>query len=141
MDEASVAPHLDRIVACGERAYAPYSNFKVGCGIVTEDGQLYLGCNVENASYGLTLCAESGAISSMLADGGKCIDAVVIVSHADKPCTPCGACRQRLWEHGTAQTKVFLYTANSTSQAHQVYNLAELLPQPFVFDGEQAQES
>ena len=117
-----------------KKAYAPYSNFKVGCGIVTEDGQLYLGCNVENASYGLTLCAESGALSSMLADGGARIAAVVIVSHADKPCTPCGACRQRLWEHGTAQTKVFLYTAKGTSQPHQVYGLAELLPKAFDLD-------
>lgn len=137
MHEARLVKHLDRIVACSERAYAPYSNFKVGCGIVTESGQLYLGCNVENASYGLTLCAESGALSSMLAHGETRIAAVVIVAHADTLCTPCGACRQRLWEHAIPSTKVFLYAVKDTSQPQRVFGLAELLPHPFVLDTKQ----
>lgn len=134
MDEAELAAHAEHVIACSHRAYAPYSHFKVGCGLVDEQGQLHLGCNVENASYGLTLCAEAGAVSSMIAKGGKRINAIILVSHADQVFTPCGACRQRLWEHATADTKLFLFIANEGVLPKQTLRLAALLPQPFGLD-------
>lgn len=82
------------------RAYAPYSNFPVGAAGLVDDGRIVRGCNVENASYGLTLCAECGLVSDLLATGGGRLVAVLIVSGSGEPCTPCGRCRQLLFEHG-----------------------------------------
>ena len=83
-----------------ERAYAPYSKFRVGAAAITDDGRIVTGCNVENVSYGLSLCAECGLVSSLHAGGGGRLVAVAIVSGSGKACTPCGRCRQLLFEHG-----------------------------------------
>jgi len=89
-------------VAMTRRAYAPYSRVLVGaCGITT-DGRLVRGCNVENASYGLTLCAECGLVSDLAASGGGRLAAVAVVAGDGKPIAPCGRCRQLLFEHGGA---------------------------------------
>jgi len=82
------------------RAYAPYSNFPVGVAGLVDDGRMFLGCNVENASYGLTLCAECGLVSALVASGGGRLVAVACVDAAGRPLMPCGRCRQLLWEHG-----------------------------------------
>ncbi len=83
------------------RAYAPYSGFGVGAAALTDDGRIITGCNVENISYGLTLCAECGLVSALHAGGGGRLRAVLVVSGSGQPCTPCGRCRQLLAEHAT----------------------------------------
>jgi cytidine deaminase len=82
------------------RAHAPYSSFPVGAAGLVDDGRVVVGCNVENASYGLTLCAECGLVSSLHAGGGGRLVAVSSVDGTGEPLMPCGRCRQLLWEHG-----------------------------------------
>ena len=82
------------------RAYAPYSNFPVGAAALVDDGRVVVGCNVENASYGLGLCAECGLVSSLHATGGGRLVAFACVDAEGGPLLPCGRCRQLLWEHG-----------------------------------------
>ena len=82
------------------RAYAPYSNFPVGAAALADDGRTVVGCNVENASYGLGLCAECGLVSSLHATGGGQLVAFACVDAEGGPLLPCGRCRQLLWEHG-----------------------------------------
>jgi cytidine deaminase len=83
-----------------QHAYAPYSHFPVGVAGLVDDGRLVTGCNVENASYGLTLCAECGMVSDLARTGGGRLVAVACVSGNGQPLMPCGRCRQLLWEHG-----------------------------------------
>ena len=82
------------------RAYAPYSNFHVGAAAIVDDGRIITGCNVENVSYGLGLCAECGLVSELHRSGGGRLVAMVCVSGSGEPCMPCGRCRQLLLEHG-----------------------------------------
>ena len=84
-------------------AYAPYSGFPVGAAALVDDGRIVTGCNVENASYGLTLCAECGLISALHASGGGRLVAVACVDGTGAVLMPCGRCRQLLWEHGGAE--------------------------------------
>lgn len=79
-------------------AYAPYSGFSVGAALITEEGKIFTGCNVENASYGLTLCAERNAIANMVANGCKTFEAIAITAIKSSKCFPCGACRQWMYE-------------------------------------------
>ena len=83
-----------------EQAYAPYSGFKVGAAALVDDGRVVSGCNVENASYGLTLCAECGLVSALHASGGGRLVAFTCVDGRGGLLIPCGRCRQLLWEHG-----------------------------------------
>ncbi len=87
-------------VSAMERAYAPYSNFPVGAAALVNDGRIITGCNVENASYGLGLCAECGLVSALLGTGGGRLIAMAFVDAAGAPLMPCGRCRQLLWEFG-----------------------------------------
>lgn len=87
-------------------AYAPYSGFRVGAAALTADGRIISGCNVENASYGLTLCAECSLVSALHSQGGGRLVAVAIVSGSGRPCSPCGRCRQLLFEHGGGECLV-----------------------------------
>lgn len=89
---------LERAKAASEKAYAPYSKFKVGACVLTENEKIYTGCNFENSSFGLTICAERNAIGSAVADGEIKIKAIAIYSPNTKPCYPCGACRQVMSE-------------------------------------------
>lgn len=109
-------------------AYAPYSQFRVGVCLRTENNELFSGCNVENASYSLTICAESTAISQMVLAGKSQIVEVVIVSSGDLLCPPCGACRQRLCEFASDDTIVRLYNADRECKS---IPLGELLPHAF----------
>ncbi len=86
-------------LAVAKNAYAPYSKFKVGAAALVDDGRIITGCNVENASYGMTLCAECGIVSELARSGGGRLVAICTVGN-DEPVTPCGRCRQLLWEHG-----------------------------------------
>ena len=107
-----------------ERAYAPYSRLHVGAAGVTNDGRMVTGCNVENASYGLTLCAECGLVSALHATGGGTLTAVAVVSGDGQPLLPCGRCRQLLMEAGGPG--LLVDTAAGPAE------LARLLPSPFT---------
>jgi cytidine deaminase len=89
-----------------QRAYAPYSNFRVGAAGLTDDGRVVVGCNVENASYGLTLCAECGLVSAVHAGGGGRLVAVAVSDPEGRPLSPCGRCRQLLHEAGGSELLV-----------------------------------
>jgi cytidine deaminase len=105
------------------RAYAPYSKFPVGAAGLVDDGRIVVGCNVENASYGVTLCAECGVVSALHAGGGGRLVALSCVDAAGEPLMPCGRCRQLLWEHGGPDCLV------DAPEAPR--RLAELLPYAF----------
>ena len=105
-----------------EHAHAPYSNFAVGAALLAGDGQIFTGCNVENLSYGLTMCAERVAIGTAVAAGARKFLAMVVVADTAVPISPCGACRQVMAEFGVP--KVLM--ANRTAQLE--YTLDELLP-------------
>ena len=109
-------------------AYAPYSHFKVGAALLTATGEIFNGCNVENASYGLSNCAERTAIFRAVAERGPAlkIRAIAIVNDQDVPCSPCGACRQVIYEFGPDATIVFL-SASGWKEAP----ISELLPEGF----------
>lgn len=115
-------------------AYAPYSQFQVAACICTEEGTLYTGVNVENASFGLTLCAEASAIANMVSDGARKIKQIVILAGNNELCAPCGACRQRLIEFSSQATAVHL--CNHTSLL-QTVAITELLPLAFNFKPQQ----
>lgn len=111
-----------------EMAYAPYSKFKVGAALLCEDGKIYKGCNIENASYPVTICAERVALSTAIADGNTKFKAIVITG-GDDYCSPCGLCRQALAEFADGNFKVVLAKSENESK---VYRLSELLPESFT---------
>jgi cytidine deaminase len=113
----------DEALKAMKRAYVPYSHFPVGVAALVEDGRIVTGCNVENASYGLTLCAECGLVSSLVATGGGRLVAFTCVDINGNPLMPCGRCRQLLQEHGGPQLQLM------TDQG--VKPLSELLPWAF----------
>jgi cytidine deaminase len=119
---------LKQARAVRRRAFAPYSRFQVGAAVIDEKGRVHVGCNVENASFGLTVCAERNAVAAAVAAGAKQIRAVAIVTPTHPPSSPCGACRQVLRELGTAETPVLL--ASPTGAAEEM-RLGELLPRSF----------
>ncbi len=107
-------------------AYVPYSHFAVGAALRAKDGTIYTGCNVENASYGLTICAERNAVARAIADGARRFDAIAVVT--ENGVTPCGACRQVLAEFGPEITVIVADVAGN----RRVYTLNELLPDAFT---------
>jgi cytidine deaminase len=109
------------------RAVAPYSNFKVGAALETADGTIVTGCNIENATYGLTLCAERVAMFKALSDGHRAFRRIAVVADTDAPTPPCGPCRQILWEFGGDLEIVLANLRRETGR----YRLADLLPLPF----------
>ena len=108
-------------------AYCPYSNYPVGAAVLTLDGQVYTGCNVENATYGLTVCAERVAVLKALSEGIRRFTEIAIVTAAPKLTPPCGACRQILWEFCG---NITLHLANQAGQYRRL-KLATLFPSPF----------
>ena len=113
--------------ACA-RAYCPYSRFPVGCAVMTGDGTIASGCNVENASFGLTSCAERNAIFRAVADGAKSIVAVLLYTPTPAPATPCGACRQVISEFGRDALVRAICDGTDTLE----YALRDLLPESFT---------
>ena len=112
-------------------AYAPYSKFRVGAAVLTHEGEVYSGCNIENASFGLTICAERAALFAAAGRGRRKIDKVVIVGEkADRPPYPCGACLQVMSEFGVRTVIV-----GTMGGPFKTYEFAELLPRPFRLRG------
>jgi cytidine deaminase len=116
----------EKAVEAAARAYAPYSHYPVGAAALAEDGRVLQGCNVENASYGLTLCAECGLVSQLHLTGGGRLTHAVCVNGAGEVIMPCGRCRQLLWENGGAQ--LLLMTVSG------VRPMSEVLPDAFGAD-------
>ena len=114
-------------------AVAPFSKFKVGAALETADGKVYRGCNVENCTYGLTVCAERVALLSALAAGERSFRAIAVVTQSEEPSTPCGPCRQLMWEY-CGDIPVTL--ANLKGKRIE-YKLSELFPHPFSFSLEE----
>ena len=114
---------LKQAIQVRENAYAPYSKFKVGAAVRGKSGQIYLGCNVENASYGLTSCAERNAIFQAIAQGEQNLSEILVVADTQEPVVPCGACRQVMQEFGIKT----VYRSNLAGTVVQ-HKLSELLP-------------
>jgi cytidine deaminase len=122
---------MDPLIAAAravrEYAVAPFSNLKVGAALETADGAIVTGCNIENATYGLTICAERVAVFKALSEGYRAFRRVAVVADTDQLTPPCGACRQILWEFG-GNLEVILANLKGQPERHQ---LADLLPHPF----------
>jgi cytidine deaminase len=110
-----------------ENAFAPFSNFKVGAALETSDGRIYSGCNVENATYGLTVCAERVALWKAISEGERKFARIAVASGSDSPATPCGACRQLLWEF-CGDIEVILTNPQGFCETHR---MSSLFPCPF----------
>lgn len=110
------------------KAYAPYSNFQVGVAILADDGNIYSGCNVENAAYPVGNCAEPSAIAAMLAGGGKRIRRIYVTGPGSTPVTPCGGCRQRIREFADPDVEVISHGVDGEPL---VQTLEQLLPHSF----------
>lgn len=121
---------IDQLLALAakarEQAYVPYSHFAVGAALRADDGMIYTGCNVENASYGLTICAERNAVAHAVAEGARHFNAVAVVT--ENGVTPCGACRQVLAEFGPDMTIVVADTAGN----RRFFAMRDLLPAAFT---------
>ncbi len=128
--ETTEPVRVDLIVAAraaAARAYCPYSRFHVGAAVLTDRGEIFSGCNVENASYGLTMCAERVALFKALSDGHREFSLVAVVADTADPTPPCGPCRQLLWEF-CGDVPVILANLEGIKARHQ---MRELLPHPF----------
>src|SRR5690242_16114587 len=118
---------IQQAVNAREYAYAPYSDFKVGAALLGASGKVFTGCNVENATYGLTVCAERVALWKAVSEGEKEFRAIAVMSSSTPPAPPCGACRQLLWEFcGDIQV-----TVANTQGASNSFQLGALFPYPF----------
>ncbi|EDS76541.1 cytidine deaminase [Clostridium massiliodielmoense] len=112
-----------------ESAYSPYSNFKVGAAVIMDDGKIYGGCNIENASYGATNCAERTAIFSAVAQGNKKLKAIALVGDLSTYTTPCGICRQVISEFSDENTEIILI---KNENDYKVKKLEDLFPGAFT---------
>jgi cytidine deaminase len=121
---------IEAATAAHAQAYAPYSHFQVGAAVLADSGRIYKGCNVENVSYGLTCCAERNAVFAAVAEGARRFTAVVVVTAAEAPTTPCGACRQVLMEFAAGGDMAVLM--QTTGGARRQSTLAALLPEGFI---------
>lgn len=119
----------EEAVKAMEHAYVPYSKFPVGAALLTMDGKVFKGCNVENASFGLTNCAERTAIFKAISEGEKEFQAIIVVADTEKPVSPCGACRQVLVEFCAPEMKVWL--ANRKGEITET-TVGKLLPGAFT---------
>lgn len=120
---------MQKAKEASEKSYCPYSKFAVGACVMADDGSVYKGCNFENSSFGMTICAERNAIGSAVADGKRRIKAVAIYSPNQQNCVPCGACRQVMHEFCEKDEDVDIILQNG--EELKIYTLAQLLPESF----------
>ncbi|HMU44389.1 MAG TPA: cytidine deaminase [Ignavibacteriaceae bacterium] len=118
---------IQKAVEAKKFAYAPYSNFKVGAALLTTDGKIYTGCNIENSSYGLTICAERTAIFKAMSEGKRKFSAIAISGDTDNYLTPCGACRQIIFDH-CGNIDIVLINKNLDQK---IFSTNDLLPLAF----------
>lgn len=126
MTELEIQKLMDCAIKARENAYSPYSHFSVGAALLCEDGNLYKGCNIENASYGLTNCAERTAIFKAVSEGHIKFKALAVVADTERPCAPCGACRQVM-----AEFKIPLIIMGNLMGNIKIVTIEELLPFSF----------
>lgn len=126
MTELEIQKLMDCAIKARENAYSPYSHFAVGAALLCEDGTLYEGCNIENASYGLTNCAERTAIFKAVSEGHTKFKALAVVADTEGPCAPCGACRQVM-----AEFKIPLIIMGNLMGNIKIVTMEELLPFSF----------
>jgi cytidine deaminase len=119
---------LEAAMAALKNAHAPYSNFAIGAAVLGTDGNIYGGCNVENASYPEGICAEASAIGAMVTGGGKAIQQICVVSAVDDLVTPCGGCRQKIRELASKNVQIFVCGPDGLKRQ---FSLEELLPVSF----------
>jgi len=110
-----------------KKAYTPYSKFKVGAAVLCDDGKIFSGCNIENASFGLSICAERVAFFKAISEGSTKIKAIAVIGNTNKPCSPCGACRQVISEFGE---DIPLIMTNLKGDV-MIKKIKELLPEAF----------
>jgi cytidine deaminase len=127
MEDEFLEAVVEAARAARERAYAPYSGFRVGAAVISESGKIYVGCNVENASYGATLCAERAAIAAMIAAGERRLVTVAVYVDAEDPAMPCGICRQWISELGPHAEIIC-----SAPSGMKRTTIEQLLPEPFA---------
>ncbi len=128
MDEKKISELVRRAVETREMAYAPYSKFKVGAAVLADNGEVYTGVNVENSSYGLTNCAERTAIFTAVTNGMKKIIAIAIAADTEEPVSPCGACRQVIYEFSDKDTIIIL---SNLKGDRMIFGVEEILPYGF----------
>lgn len=126
MTELEIQKLMNRAIKARENAYSPYSHFAVGAALLCEDGTLFEGCNIENASYGLTNCAERTAIFKAVSEGHIKFKALAVVADTEGPCAPCGACRQVM-----AEFKIPLIIMGNLMGNIKIVTIEELLPFSF----------
>ena len=126
MTELEIQNLMERAIKARENSYSPYSHFAVGAALLCEDGTLYEGCNIENASYGLTNCAERTAIFKAVSEGHIKFKALAVVADTEGPCAPCGACRQVM-----AEFKIPLIIMGNLMGNIKIVTIEELLPFSF----------
>lgn len=127
MQEKQLLELLEHAKDAAQHAYAPYSGFKVGAALLGKDGKLYQGCNVENASYSLTICAERTALFKAISAGERNFEAIAIWVESDQLFPPCGACRQALYEFAPDMQVIW-----GNANGHQICTLQDLLPGAFT---------
>jgi cytidine deaminase len=130
LDDAALASLVSRARAAAAAAYAPYSRFRVGAALLADDGSVFAGCNVENASYGLTICAERSAVFQMVTAGRRAVQAIVVYTPTPLPTAPCGACRQVLHEFGRDAVVVSVCDGPEVKRNR----VADLLPGAFELE-------
>jgi cytidine deaminase len=125
---ASDAELIERATEARLAAHAPYSNFEVGAALLSADGRVFTGCNIENSAYGLSMCAERVAIFKAVSEGANEFTKVAVVTDSESLTPPCGCCRQMIWEFASERTEVIL--ANLTGDVRS-FEIKELLPEAF----------
>ena len=129
IDTAKQAELLERAVEARDRSYSPYSHYAVGAALLTKDGRIYQGCNIENASYTPTICAERTAFFKAVFDGVRDFEAIAIIGSGDSPAFPCGVCRQVMAEF--CEPSFCIVTANRDRSEVVVSPLSDMLPHSF----------
>lgn len=114
-------------LAARERAHAPYSGFKVGAALEADDGSIYTGCNIENATYGLTMCAERVALFKAISEGARRFRRIAVAADTERLTPPCGSCRQLLWEF-CGDAEIILVNLRGESESH---TMRDLFPRAF----------